>query len=219
MHNSTGRLGAILAGGESRRFGRDKAEARLAGKRLLDHVAGQLAPQVDALVVVGGPARAGYDALPDRPAPGLGPLGGLNAALHEAARRGLAWVLTAPCDAARLPPDLAERLMRGLGAGPAAEGPAAEGPAAEGPAAYAHTASAPAAYAHTDGRDHPTFGLWSTALAPALNAWLAVDRPPRERAIRRWAGSIGAVAVTLPDGCLANINTPEDLAALARTTP
>jgi len=150
-------------------------------------------------VVVGGPARAGYDALPDRPAPGLGPLGGLNAALHEAARRGLAWVLTAPCDAARLPPDLAERLMRGLGAGPAAEGPAA--------------------YAHTDGRDHPTFGLWSTALAPALNAWLAVDRPPRERAIRRWAGSIGAVAVTLPDGCLANINTPEDLAALARTTP
>lgn len=193
---SGGRLGAILAGGQSRRFGQDKAEAHLAGKRLLDHVAERLAPQVDALVVAGGPARHGYCSLPDRPAPGLGPLGGLNAALHEAARRGLAWVLTAPCDAARLPPDLAERLAHGM--------------------ASAAPAPAPAAYARADGRDHPVFGLWSVALAPLLDDWLTIDRPPRERAIRRWAESVGAIAVSLPDGCLANVNTPEDLAALTR---
>jgi len=186
------RLGAILAGGQSSRFGRDKAEALLAGKRLIDHVAEQLGPQAGSVVVIGGPPRQGHDTVPDRPAPGLGPLGGLNAALHEAQRRGLPWVLSVPCDAACFPADLAARLADGLGC-------------------------APAAYARSDGRDHPTFGLWSVALAPVLDAWLAIDRPPRERAIRRWAASVGAVAVNLPDGSIANINTPEDLAALTRT--
>ena len=35
-------LGAILAGGQSRRFGSDKASASLDGKSLLDHVADAL---------------------------------------------------------------------------------------------------------------------------------------------------------------------------------
>lgn len=182
-------LGAILAGGQSSRFGRDKAEALLNDKRLIDHVAEALGPQADALLVVGGPQRSGLQHVPDRPAPNLGPLGGLNAALHAAASGGFDWVLTAPCDAARLPVDLAARLHAGLG-------------------------DALAAYAHADGRDHPTFGLWSVRLAPALDAWLAASPSPRDRAIRRWAATVGAVSVAFPDGSFANINTPQDLAAL-----
>lgn len=197
-------LGAILAGGQSSRFGSDKAEAPLGAKRLIDHVAAALRPQVDALIVTGGPSRAGFTCVPDRPAPGLGPLGGLNAALHEAARLGFDWVLTAPCDAARLPADLARRLQQGL----AKQGSAKQGPAKQGPG------EAPAAYAHADGRDHPTFGLWSATLAPTLENWLATERPARERAIRRWAATVGAIAAPLPHGSIANINTPEDLAAL-----
>ena len=90
-------LGAILAGGESRRFGSDKAQATLAGTALLDLVVGALALQVDELVVCGR-AWPGLRSLPDRPAPGLGPLAGLAAALHHAEACGFAQVLTLPCD-------------------------------------------------------------------------------------------------------------------------
>ncbi|MBC9032242.1 NTP transferase domain-containing protein [Sphingomonas sp. JC676] len=45
-----------------------------------------------------------------RAKPGLGPLAGINAALHCAAARSLDAVLTAPCDTPSLPPDIAERL-------------------------------------------------------------------------------------------------------------
>lgn len=106
-------LGAVLAGGQSRRFGSDKALAPLGGKPLIEHVIAALAKQTDAVIVCG---REWEDWVPDRPGPELGPLGGINAALHCAAARGFDAVLTVPCDAPLLPPDLAERL--------AAHGPA-----------------------------------------------------------------------------------------------
>lgn len=90
-------LGAVLAGGQSRRFGSDKAAALLDGHPLLDHVVEALAPQVDAVVVCGR-RHASLPSLIDRPGPDLGPLGGLNAALHHAAANGFELVLTAGCD-------------------------------------------------------------------------------------------------------------------------
>ncbi len=101
-------LGAILAGGQARRFGSDKAVAELDGRKLIDHVAAALAPHCDGLVVCGRVERGG---IPDRPAPGLGPLGGLNAALHAARARGVARVLVAPCDTPLLPAPLLEALV------------------------------------------------------------------------------------------------------------
>lgn len=103
-------LGAILAGGESRRFGSDKAQATLGGAALLDHVAGALAPWVDELVVCGRD-WPGLRNVPDRPAPGLGPLGGLAAALHDAEARGFARVLTLPCDTPLVDPALIAALV------------------------------------------------------------------------------------------------------------
>lgn len=88
-------LGAILAGGAARRFGSDKAQAEWNGRPLLDHVADALAPHCAAVLLCGSGREGG---IPDRPEPGRGPLGGLNAALHAAAARGYARVLVAPCD-------------------------------------------------------------------------------------------------------------------------
>ena len=102
-------LGAVLAGGQSRRFGSDKAVALLDEVALVDRVVAALSPQVDAVVIVG---RAG--GLADRPAGGLGPLAGLNAALHHARATDYDWVVTVPCDAPLLPHDLVARL-RGEG--------------------------------------------------------------------------------------------------------
>ncbi len=99
-------LGAILAGGESRRFGSDKADALLDGDTLIARVRASLEAQVDAVVVVGG-----TPGIADRPHAGLGPLGGLNAALHHARAEGYDWVVSVPCDAPLLPDDLVARLL------------------------------------------------------------------------------------------------------------
>lgn len=105
-------LGAILAGGQSRRFGSDKAEARVEGKALLDHVADALRPQTETLVVAGR-AWPGLDSVTDLPQPGLGPLGGLAGALEHAQRLGFDAVLSSGCDVLGLPADLAAKLDRG----------------------------------------------------------------------------------------------------------
>lgn len=111
-------LGAILCGGRSSRFGSDKALALVGGIRLIDHVRSALAPQVDALLFCGR-AVAGESCAPDRPHPDLGPLGGINAALHHALAQGYDAVFSVPCDTPALPSDLVLRLAgAGAGAGP-----------------------------------------------------------------------------------------------------
>lgn len=105
-------LGAILAGGRSSRFGSDKALALWEGETLLAHVVAALGRQVDALVLCGR-SDATLASVADRPGPDLGPLAGLNAALHHAAAYGFDAVVTAPCDAPLLPADLVARLSAG----------------------------------------------------------------------------------------------------------
>ncbi|HEV7342133.1 MAG TPA: molybdenum cofactor guanylyltransferase [Sphingopyxis sp.] len=98
-------LGAVLAGGRSRRFGSDKAVAMLNGHSLLDHALASLRPHCDAVVIVGRD-----EGIADWPRPDMGPLGGIAAALILAAETGFDQMLTAPVDCVRLPPDLRARL-------------------------------------------------------------------------------------------------------------
>jgi molybdopterin-guanine dinucleotide biosynthesis protein A len=107
-------LGAVLAGGRSSRFGSDKAMALLEGRPLIDHVILALSPHVDGMIVCGR-TYPGLTGAPDRPGPGLGPLGGINAALRHAADNGYAKVLTAPCDT----PRIGKQLLADLLAAPA----------------------------------------------------------------------------------------------------
>ena len=107
-------LGAILAGGQARRFGSDKAHALFEGARLIDRVAEALAAQCEAVVVCGR-EEMGFACLPDWPEAGLGPLGGLAAALRHAGAGGFTHVLSAGVDAPDLPHDLAASLA-GVGA-------------------------------------------------------------------------------------------------------
>ncbi|MEO0030566.1 MAG: hypothetical protein RIS94_324 [Pseudomonadota bacterium] len=90
-------LGAVLAGGQSTRFGSDKALAELDGRTLIARAVEALESQCDAVVVVGR-THAPAPTLPDWPAPGMGPLAGLAAALHHARDAGYDMVLSCAVD-------------------------------------------------------------------------------------------------------------------------
>jgi molybdopterin-guanine dinucleotide biosynthesis protein A len=101
-------LGAVLAGGQSSRFGSDKALAEFRGQTLLARAVDTLAGWCEHVVVVGR-ATAPAPTLPDWPRPGMGPLGGIAAALHLACDEDYEFVLTCGVDSIALPdalPDL-----------------------------------------------------------------------------------------------------------------
>ncbi|NMN07126.1 MULTISPECIES: molybdenum cofactor guanylyltransferase [unclassified Novosphingobium] len=102
-------LGAVLAGGQSTRFGSDKALAELAGQTLLARAVATLASQCQAVVVVGR-SEAPVPCLSDRPRAGMGPLGGIAAALQYAAQNGFDAVLTTAVDSFGYDDDLATQL-------------------------------------------------------------------------------------------------------------
>ncbi len=107
-------LGAVLAGGQSTRFGSDKAMAELAGQTLLARAVDLLSGWCEHVVVTGR-ETAPAPTLPDWPRAGMGPLAGIAAALHHALDEGYEAVLTIGVDS----PDLPEELPGLLNPGPA----------------------------------------------------------------------------------------------------
>jgi len=102
-------LGCVLAGGQSSRFGSDKALAELDGHTLLARAVDRLSGWCE-YVVVAGRETAPAPTIPDWPAPGAGPLGGIAAALHLARDEGYEAVLTVGVDSIGLPENLPDLL-------------------------------------------------------------------------------------------------------------
>lgn len=152
-------LGAVLAGGQSSRFGSDKALAVLGGRTLLDLAVTSLIGSCDAVVVVGretapGPALPA-NFLPDRPRAGMGPLGGLAAALHHARQSGFDTVLSIAVDSLGINMALFNAL--------------------EPAPAYVES--------------QPVIGLWPASAGPALDAWLSSDARHSMRAFAEAVGA------------------------------
>ena len=102
-------LGVVLAGGQSTRFGSDKALAELGGHTLLARAFDTLTGFCE-LVVIAGRAQGPGHCIPDWPQAGMGPLAGIAAGLHLARDEGYDSVLTIGVDSVGLPDDLLERL-------------------------------------------------------------------------------------------------------------
>lgn len=98
-------LGAVLAGGRSRRFGRDKATEPVGGVPLVERAAQTLEEVCGRVVIVSSRAvRTERPTIPDL-RPSCGPLGGIEAALHEAGRLGLDGAFVLACDLPLVTPD------------------------------------------------------------------------------------------------------------------
>jgi molybdenum cofactor guanylyltransferase len=107
--NSLG--GILLAGGQSRRMGRDKALLPWNGQPLIAHIADQMRPCVETLIVGANDAARyaflGLRIVPDRE-PGQGPLMGLASCL-AASRQELNLVVG--CDMPWITPPLVAALL------------------------------------------------------------------------------------------------------------
>jgi len=183
-------LGVILAGGQSRRFGENKALAKLCGRRLIDHVAARATPQVTQLAISGGDYGINLPVIADGEA-GQGPLGGILSALYWAQKRGFPAIATFPCDVPFFPPDLVGRLRAGLADG--------------------HGCS----YACSGGVRHPAFGVWrSSATADLQRLFDGGTRSLKEAASRLNGISLDFSSGDGPGGDpFFNINRPQDLSA------
>lgn len=110
-----GITGVLLAGGQSRRFGTNKALAELAGRRLIEHPAEVLTTLfARRLLVTNTPEQYGFLGWPmtgDR-FPGAGPLAGIHAALAAAEDDR---IFVTACDMPLLNPDLIRLLCATAG--------------------------------------------------------------------------------------------------------
>lgn len=178
----------ILAGGAGRRLGGAKPQAMLAGVSLFDHVLQRMLPQAKIIAISGGReqfAATPYTVLPDDSPEQLGPLAGLASALLWAHKRGESHVLSVPCDAPFLPPDLAGRLTGEIG-------------------------NADVCVVTSDGRIHAAIGLWHVRMLPLVQAHLA----QRHRAVKRLLEACSHVRAEWPNQPLDpffNVNTPIEL--------
>jgi len=189
-------VGVVLAGGRSRRFeGADKALQTLAGRPLIQRVIDRARPQVDELVISTNGDRSRFPEIADAAIVAddmkghQGPLAGLAACLSWLAeeRPEMRWVATFPVDCPFFPANLVASL-----------------------AAAAAARNVPA-IAASGGRVHPVFGLWPTAIEPALRRYLVRGkRRPLVEFIAAQGGIEVPFAPRSPDPFF-NINTGEDL--------
>lgn len=179
----------ILAGGGSRRFGEDKALAKLGGKPLLSHVLGRVRGQTSGPIAINtAPAqeyeRWGLPIITDTARDGVGPLAGITTATEWAGAQGSDRVVTIAVDLPFAPFDFVKKLS---------------------------AAGAPA-IAITAGRWHPVNGLWRADQLLALQTYLESGK----RSAHGWAESCNAALVTFDHAAggidpFWNINTPEDM--------
>lgn len=194
-------IGLLLAGGQSRRMGGgDKCLLELAGKPLLTHVIERLTPQTSNLVLNANGDASRFSAfdLPviADPVEGFaGPLAGVLAGFTWARENvpDARWIVTAASDTPFFPQDLVARLLATTGG------------------TYPSIA-----LSSSQGRMHPVFGLWPTALMDDLHGALHEG----VRKVLHWTDRHTTVTATFDMVELGgdeidpffNANTPEDLA-------
>lgn len=195
-------LGAVLAGGASRRYGRPKWRVPVAEVPMARWAVEALEPLVRTVGVIGpDPSLAavlGVEARPDRVS-GAGPVAGLHAALRWAEEDGLAGVLLLACDLPLVGAEALAVLVQAWDGEEAVVPWSDEGP--EPVCALYSTAALPAVEAALEG---------GGGALHALVESLAVRRIPAGELVR----AQGRAAVLL------NVNTPADrIRAEARLHP
>ena len=192
--------GLILAGGRAQRMGGiDKGLIPFHGKALIEFAINRLKPQVSTILInanrsITKYSHYGYPVLMDETPDFSGPLAGFSAGLKHCKTP---YLLTSPCDSPLLPTDLAKTM-------------AVELKDKDLELVFASSRE-------SDGKiwSQPVFCLMKSSLQDSLNAFLSKG----DLKIDRWFKELrsGTVVFENPQA-FANVNTPEELAALEKVS-
>lgn len=173
-------------------MGQDKASLDWEGRPMLTAVTDVLAQRCDPVLVAAAPTSQAYAELSDvagvdwittEPA-GVGPLGGLVAALEAAEAAGSPVAFVCATDMPLIAPELIDELLHGL------------------------TSSADAVVVHDGGRDHPMAAIYRTRVAPKLAELIESG----EQRMLAALDTIVTHRVGVSDSrWLTNVDAPEDL--------
>ncbi|OWS69271.1 molybdenum cofactor guanylyltransferase [Polynucleobacter aenigmaticus] len=188
--------GLILAGGRAQRMGGiDKGLIPFHGKPLIESTITRLKPQVSTILInanrsITKYSHYGYPVLMDETPDFSGPLAGFSVGLKHCKSP---YLLTSPCDSPLLPTDLAEKMAGEL----------------EGKNLELVFASSK----EDDGKiwSQPVFCLMRRDLKDSLDTFLSKG----DLKIDRWFKELRSGTVVFENAqAFANVNTPEELAAL-----
>jgi molybdenum cofactor guanylyltransferase len=174
--------GLLLAGGESRRMGRDKALMEWRGIPLMMHVRTALASRFTRLLLSAPRARYHEPGLPvvEDTIPGAGPLAGVHAALTVC---GTPFVFVVACDMPLVLPEMIDAVLQD--AEPGRMTVAGDGT-----------------------RVQPLFGVYPAAAAGLMHRRLIAGQYSLLDLLNEMRGTV--VDLSAWKGRLVNINTPED---------
>jgi len=192
--------GLILAGGRAQRMGGiDKGLIPFHGKPLIESTITRLKPQVSTILInanrsITKYSHYGYPVLMDETPDFSGPLAGFSVGLRHCKSP---YLLTSPCDSPLLPTDLAEKMAGEL----------------EGKNLELVFASSK----EDDGKiwSQPVFCLMRRDLKDSLDTFLSKG----DLKIDRWFKELRSGTVVFENAqAFANVNTPEELAALEKVS-
>ena len=186
-------LPVILAGGKSRRFGADKAVAKLGDKSLIDYTINKLEPKfAEILVITNNPMQVSKNNIffiKDTLAGQLGPLVGILSAMEWVKNndKNYEWIISFPCDTPFFEEEIIDKVINSQ-----------------------KSSDKKLLFLKSGNKRHNIFGLWSIELMEQLRN----DINQGARKVEDWANKIGAEIVEInseSDKSFLNINTKLDL--------
>lgn len=186
-------LPVILAGGKSRRFGADKAVAKLGEKSLIDYTINKLEPKfAEILVITNNPMQVSKNNIffiKDTMAGQLGPLVGILSAMEWVKNndKNYEWIISFPCDTPFFEEKIIDKVINSQ-----------------------KSSDKKLLFLKSGNKRHNIFGLWSIELMEQLRN----DINQGARKVEDWANKIGTEIVEInseSDKSFLNINTKLDL--------
>lgn len=175
--------GFVLAGGRSKRMGREKALLPYRGSTLVEHVASAVREATGSVALIGDPAKFGHLGLPVIPdaIPSCGPASGIYTAL-EATQAD--WNLIVACDMPGISSGILRELVR----------------RAETAESNCVAAAAPG------GEPEPLCAVYHRRCLPVLAQAIRDKRLKMKELVNE----IGVTSVGVSPAALANVNTPKE---------
>ena len=191
-HNNI--LAVVLAGGKSKRFGRDKSQVKLGNKILIDYILSEIIDLYkDILIVTNEPIKflnSDKISITSDIKKGLGPLGGVFSAMRRAKdnRKNYKWISTFPIDTPFFKKEHLSKFYKKI-----------------------NLDKSNLFFMKSKNTRHNIFGLWSLELFEKLE--LALNKGDRK--VELWANEIGVKTIDFEhennNDPFFNINTEEDL--------